>query len=71
MVSARIINQIGGPPGGATKELLPNLDTYKNNEKSSIPLRFLFLGGCFGEANLLIFVRPSVRPGSFFLESYS
>ena len=53
---------MGARLGGATKELLPNLDTYKNNEKSSIPLRFLFLGGCFGEANLLIFVRPSVRP---------
>ena len=54
--------KLGARLGGATKELLPNLDTYKNNEKSSIPLRFLFLGGCFGEANLLIFVRPSVRP---------
>ena len=53
---------MGARLGGATKELLPNLDTYKNNEKSTIPLRFLFFGGCFGEANLLIFVRPSVRP---------
>ena len=58
--------KLGARLGGATKELLPNLDTYKNNEKSTIPLRFLFFGGCFGEANLLIFVRPSVR-AAFFL----
>ena len=56
------IIKMGARLGGATKELLPNLDTYKNNEKSSIPLRFLFFGGCFGKQICsFLCVRPSVR----------
>ena len=57
------IIKLGARLGGATKELLPNLDTYKNNEKSIIPLRFLFFGGCFGkQIYSFLCVRPSVRP---------
>ena len=56
--------KLGARLGGATKELLPNLDTYKNNEKSIIPLRFLFFGGCFGKQICsFLCVRASVRPG--------
>ena len=59
MGSASII-KLGARLGGATKELLPNLDTYKNNEKSTIPLRFLFFGGCFGKqiCSFLCVLRP-------------
>ena len=60
-----IIIKLGVQLGGATKELLPNLDTYKNNEKSIIPLRFLFFGGWFGKqiCSFLCVLRPpsSVR----------
>ena len=58
-----MIIKLGARLGGATKELLPNLDTYKNNEKSIIPLRFLFFGGCFGKQICsFLCVRASGRP---------
>ena len=66
-----ILIKLGARLGGATKELLPNLDTYKNNEKSTIPLRFLFFGGCFGKqicsflCVLLLLLRPGGRPSRY------
>ena len=55
------IIKLGARLGGATKELLPNLDTYKNNEKIHHTVEILVFWWMFWEANLLIFVRPSVR----------
>ena len=56
------INQIGGARlVGATKQLPANLDTQKETPKSQLSIGIFVFGACFGGANVVDFVRQSVR----------